>query len=336
MIGTRAGIALLVLAVVVVLGVGAPVLDDVADEQPGTEVGDDRSGTPVAEPIWDAPSIPTWVTQGVILGGLFLFVVYVLVADDRWDLLVPLALALVLAFFVLFVLEYIDFQFPDWQDDGQQTGPTNESVLPVEDADGEAGEAENGTDTGTHSPYGTLFFMLSLFVLAGVLLYRVLVPDEPDEDIATGGGVESTGTGDAVGRVAGRAADRIGEASFSNAIYEAWHGMTTELDVTDPKTTTTGEFANAAVDAGMDPEDVETLTALFEEVRYGDADVTPQRERRAERTLRRIEETYTGAESGSAHPSENQDDNGRSLPGKGVDERRDEQPSSGAGGGESE
>ena len=114
---------------------------------------------------------------------------------------------------------------------------------------------------------------------------------EPDsEDVEEGVG--------AVGEAAGRAADRLeGEGGdVENAVYRAWREMTGALSIDRPATTTPAEFADAAVDAGMDAEDVSELTWLFEEVRYGDAAVTSERERRARRALRRIEETYAEAE----------------------------------------
>lgn len=50
--------------------------------------------------------------------------------------------------------------------------------------------------------------------------------------------------------------------------------------------------ADVAIEAGMEPRDVEKLTRLFEDVRYGDAPVSAARERQATDALRRIESTY--------------------------------------------
>jgi len=69
----------------------------------------------------------------------------------------------------------------------------------------------------------------------------------------------------AVGRAAGRAAERIETGDdLDNEVYRAWREMTSPLDVSRPETNTAGEFEAAAVDAGMDPEDVHELTDLFE------------------------------------------------------------------------
>jgi hypothetical protein len=96
----------------------------------------------------------------------------------------------------------------------------------------------------------------------------------------------------AVGRAAGRAADRIeNDAAVDNAVFRAWREMTDDLDA--PRgTTTPGEFAEAAVDAGMEPADVRELTGLFEAVRYGGQAADAERERRAVAALRRIEDAY--------------------------------------------
>lgn len=99
----------------------------------------------------------------------------------------------------------------------------------------------------------------------------------------------------AIGRAAGRAADRIeDDADPDNAVFRAWKEMTDRLDVRNPAASTPAEFATAAVAAGMEPADVDELTSLFEAVRYGTAVPTEARESRAVAALRRIESTYAG------------------------------------------
>ncbi|MFT4880359.1 MAG: hypothetical protein ACI9HI_000353 [Salinirussus sp.] len=107
----------------------------------------------------------------------------------------------------------------------------------------------------------------------------------------------------AVGRAAGRAADRLEEGG-DNEVYRAWREMTDLLDVEDPETSTPGEFADAAVDAGLGGEAVHELTRLFEDVRYGDTPPTDS-EDRAVAVFRQIEEQYAetaedGATEGEA------------------------------------
>lgn len=83
----------------------------------------------------------------------------------------------------------------------------------------------------------------------------------------------------AVADAAGQAAERLladADASVENEVYRAWREMTRAVDVDAPASSTPREFADAAVASGLDPGDVETLTALFEEVRYGGTRVTDQ------------------------------------------------------------
>lgn len=102
---------------------------------------------------------------------------------------------------------------------------------------------------------------------------------------------------DGLGRVAGAAADRVEAANSpeaaDNAIYRAWNEMVDLLGVPDPQSDTPRQFADAAVEAGMDPDDVSVLTRTFEEVRYGGASVSEERRREASDAFRRIEAEYT-------------------------------------------
>lgn len=100
----------------------------------------------------------------------------------------------------------------------------------------------------------------------------------------------------AIGAAAGRAATQIENASaadLENGIYRAWHEMTALLPVASPRTTTPREFEAAAVEAGLERDEVSALTELFESVRYGTLETTSAREERAVETLRRIESTYS-------------------------------------------
>jgi hypothetical protein len=85
--------------------------------------------------------------------------------------------------------------------------------------------------------------------------------------------------------------------------------MTQLLDIPDPSTSTAGDFAYSAVEAGMSSEDVDQLTTVFEEVRYGGMDPEP-REDLALETLRDIEDTYGGASDVDADPADDSTDEG--------------------------
>lgn len=92
---------------------------------------------------------------------------------------------------------------------------------------------------------------------------------------------------------AAAAADRLEERNVDvdNEVYAAWRDMTALLRVPKPESSTPGEFAEAAVEAGLDEDDVGQLTQLFEEVRYGKRD-PEAREDRAIEVFRSIEAEY--------------------------------------------
>jgi len=103
----------------------------------------------------------------------------------------------------------------------------------------------------------------------------------------------------AVGDAAGRAADRLladTDAAITNEVYRAYQEMTRPLAVDQPASTTPREFAAAAIDAGLDPDDVETLTDLFERVRYGAEPLSEEDRDRVVAVLRRIEDAYADTE----------------------------------------
>jgi hypothetical protein len=167
--------------------------------------------------------------------------------------------------------------------------------LGVPDSSGGGG---GGSNPRSVDPPVAVLAIVGMVLVAGVILVA-RASHGPDQDaaapVSSGDDEESTdGTGvAAVGEAAGRAADDIeGEVDTSNAVYRAWREMTDALDVARPETSTPAEFASAAVDAGMAREDVDELTRLFEDVRYGGATPSAERERRAVDALRRIERTY--------------------------------------------
>lgn len=161
---------------------------------------------------------------------------------------------------------------------------------------GTAGAGGGAGGTGTPVVAAALFAVLGMALLVAVALLLSTTGDDVEE---VGEAPEPDTRIDVteVGRAAGRAADRIeGSADIDNEIYRAWQDMTDHLDVANPSTSTPGEFAEAAVEAGMAADDVRELTSLFEAVRYGEAAPTAERESRAVSALRRIETEYAGAD----------------------------------------
>jgi hypothetical protein len=161
---------------------------------------------------------------------------------------------------------------------------------------GEGGGAGLG-GSGVSTPTAALGAVLFVALFAAVFL---LFAATGDEESSSGGESDDPEARDAdrveaVARAAGRAADRIeADADADNEIFRAWATMTDLLDVDRPRSSTPTEFAAAAVDAGMDADDVRELTSLFEAVRYGGAEATADREARAVAALRRIEREYGG------------------------------------------
>jgi len=138
----------------------------------------------------------------------------------------------------------------------------------------------------------------ALLLGAGVVLFRasgdqmVEMEEEEEEE-----GEEGPDVAD-LAAAAGAAADRLAEhdADVDNEVYRAWYEMTSLLDVPNPESSTPGEFADAAVEVGMNREDVDELTTLFNEVRYGKRD-PESREELALDVFRRIESEYGATET---------------------------------------
>ncbi|QLC33720.1 DUF4129 domain-containing protein [Halarchaeum sp. CBA1220] len=152
---------------------------------------------------------------------------------------------------------------------------------------------------------------LALLLVGAVLVLAVLLlRASGDTDATAGSDDPATADDDApdeetltdVGRAAGAAADRIDDAGTDaeNEVYRAWREMTALLDVPHPESSTPEEFAAAARDAGMAADHVDTLTELFNDVRYGGAAVDDERARRAREALRAIEAAYGDDGGGGA------------------------------------
>lgn len=159
------------------------------------------------------------------------------------------------------------------------------------------GAAGSGAEEGLRAvdPPTVLLALVGLVLLGAVVVVLRSTGDDHESALepVEAGRPDVT----AVGRAAGRAADRIdADAEVTNEVYRAWREMTEHLAVDNPDASTPAEFAAAAAEAGMDPADVDELTRLFEDVRYGDAPPTEDREARAVAALRRIEAAYAEGE----------------------------------------
>lgn len=267
------------------------------DDGPGGGTGDSPAPPSVGGEVIPV-SVAPWFVSLVILAFVALALPSVLALRGR-HVLAGAAVVLVLGSLVALVYVLAD--------------PSN--LQPPEMPSEQPPAVENGTVNGTGgsadgggSPLSSL---LPLGVVGLVLVVAVVVVHQVSAGgdvgtLASDPGVETEerddeGTGD-IARAAGRAADRLADETApdrSNAVYEAWHEMTTAVDGPDPATATPGEFADAAVAAGMNDGDVGEITALFEAVRYGSEPPTDALERRAVEALRRIEDAHaTGGDAG--------------------------------------
>ncbi|WP_255168441.1 DUF4129 domain-containing protein [Natrononativus amylolyticus] len=73
-------------------------------------------------------------------------------------------------------------------------------------------------------------------------------------------------------------------------IEEAWEEMAAAVPVSRRTVRTPGEYARAAVEAGLPAEPVSQLTEAFREVRYGNFPPSPDRTRRARTAFERLED----------------------------------------------
>jgi len=169
-------------------------------------------------------------------------------------------------------------------------------------------ELSRGAEERTRStrvlgvPTSTFVGYIALLAAAVVLLGLFYLGSQASVTVSDRSEDAAETDREALARIAGDAADAIEhEDAHANAVYRAWDQMTAALDVTDPETTTPGEFAGAATAAGLDEDDVAELTDLFREVRYGGADPELHEERALD-TLRRVEEAYPADEETEGSP----------------------------------
>lgn len=153
----------------------------------------------------------------------------------------------------------------------------------------------DASSTQLAQPEPSPMWLLGILGLVLVAMAAVILRATGDQTINVEEDEEDAGQTDVsdLAAAAGAAADRLERhnADVNNEVYRAWWEMTRLLDVTNPGSSTPGEFAEAAIDLGISEDDIANLTRLFEEVRYGDRD--PEgREERAIEAFRNIEEEY--------------------------------------------
>jgi len=148
----------------------------------------------------------------------------------------------------------------------------------AEGRDGAAdGDVSGGDDTGseTRVPLWQVVAGIGLLLVGGVLALYGLT-----------GGSDAAGEGDGESgdpeptAPAADTATLAADVPASNDIYRAWNALCRAVPV-ESAGRTPADVARAAVEAGHAADDVAELTDSFCAVRYGDADPTAERERRA-------------------------------------------------------
>lgn len=86
----------------------------------------------------------------------------------------------------------------------------------------------------------------------------------------------------------------MGPARPADEVEAAYFELVRQLGLADRRSTTPGECAARAVDAGADPEPVERLRGVFEQVRYGARPVTEDRRVRSRRALEEVLDGLSG------------------------------------------
>lgn len=178
--------------------------------------------------------------------------------------------------------------------------PEASPVVPIP---GEGGGSASGSTPIAPDPLTMLAAVLGLAAVSALVVLGLrsrFGPDDDPDDADADDAALSTGDTARMEQTARRAAEHIESRDASaDAVVAAWREMATLLGGSDRRTATPRQFAARAVAAGFDREDVELLTRLFEDVRYGDAELTDEQETRALQAFRRIEAAYADERDGT-------------------------------------
>lgn len=251
---------------------------------------------PVEEPI-SSVEVPAFLEYLVLLALVIVAVLlaWYLINHRRRavKLIATVLLVVLVALAAVYGISALDPEFGEPEPpDRNPAGEENESP-----GDPGTGEGDATVDT---NPISSV--LLAIGAVAAIFIGALALSRRDTDSPAPEGTVDDEDDQEeaaAVGAAAGRAAERIeagGGEDIDNEVYRAWQEMIRLLEVERPETSTPGEFADAAIEAGIDREDVTDLTRLFEDVRYGHRETTEVEERRAVGILRRIESEYGGEE----------------------------------------
>ena len=296
---TRAAYAILALLAVLAIALSAATLtdtQDVADGGDGPAIEGDEPGVfeefdQIGGLGWAMYVLAAFVVL-IAIGALFGVLRHPL--DALTELGRTVVAGLLVVLFVGFLLVLMDGEPIQLADPFGGQDPDSGGGM-----GGQGDEAIGSEAIDAVAPTGADWTLL-VFLLVGAVALGV-VGLLANRQLTADGGSETAKEEDAlaaIGASAGELADQLETAaSVDNEVYRAWKEMTDHLDLDRPEVRAPAEFRDAAVDAGMEPEDVNQLTQLFEEVRYGGAQPTEEREARAVETLRRIERRYATEKS---------------------------------------
>ena len=178
------------------------------------------------------------------------------------------------------------------------------SSSPDPNSGGSLNRSASSSGSASSGLFDLLLIGIAVLILAGAVVLVVQLrrgrPRAPAQALEPGKDdpSEQASTNlEAVAEAAGGAATRIrrsgaGSTDLENEVYRAWRDMTRAFTVRNPDSLTPGEFADRAIEHGMNERDVAELTRLFEEVRYGGVEPTREYEQRAVALLERIEAEY--------------------------------------------
>lgn len=182
--------------------------------------------------------------------------------------------------------------------EAQRTGDGSESSSDPSSKTGESGGGGDGGESGGGGGSGTapgkgvveslLGLLRRLLALLVALALLALAYRYRDRLLALAAAIRGALTDDGDSRPDSRGG-QWPTGRPSNEVREAWLSMVQRLDLDRPRARTPAECADAAVESDMNPEAVETLTGVFEEVRYGGEPVTEDRVERAREGLRRLD-----------------------------------------------
>jgi hypothetical protein len=286
-LSTRSRAVLVAVLGVVAIAVAAPALptSPASDDGGGGAGPADRDGGRPDLPVGGFGDGEATLLTAVVFGLLFLAMAAVLVANADSTVAAAVGGVVLVALLSGFLLALA------------QLGAT---PPPDPATNGTPGTGSGSGSGGAGGPGPLALVPLAALVVGLALVGGGLAvarrrggPDAPGSGGDGGPGSGPDPDPEAVGRAAGRAAERIRSASADNEVYRCWVELTRAVAPSNPETYTPAEFADAAVAAGMEPDDVRELRRLFEDVRYGGTDPAVHEER-ALSVFERIEAAYAG------------------------------------------